>query len=640
MDNVSMPSFRVLVLALAIGAAQTTSVWADAAEEPDSLPAGLEDFLDARLLESDDRYHDALTAYEAAFRADPTVVEVRIGYADLLLRLGMPDRAVKLLDGVDGLDWHGRRTLALALAQVSLRDADRAEEARAALEGVLDEREDDPNLLLAYAQLLHRMGRIDEAEAAVAKLRQGRSGSAQLASYHAGLLLQLGRRDEAAELFADCAEAENGSTRCRDTAAELLAELGRPGDAADVLLAGIGDDELDQQLRAAFLLWEANRPSEALPVVERVLRRAPDSESARTLRAHLLSATGRYDEAAVELRALIKKNPTDTDLKLSLAWALARTGDVDEARRWLDRAWESLSEAAGSAAAIQCAVTGARLELVAGNALAARDWLARVSDPAGAGQDYVRLLGESYRRGEDWRGGVEAMVRLQPRLEGEARAAAQAIEAEFRLRTSDPRAWRRLEPLLAADDPTSVLMALEVLQAVERWDEAADAADAATERFPDNREILFMKAVALERLGRFDDAVAAFLKLLENDPTDAAAANYLGYLWADRGTRLEEALELITVAVTAEPDNSAYLDSLGWVYYRLGAMEEAEHWLRRSVELNDGDGTVLAHLGEVLVATGRTEEGIRLLRLALDRGCEDPEHVRALLDRVQDAGGD
>ena len=71
-----------------------------------------------------------------------------------------------------------------------------------------------------------------------------------------------------------------------------------------------------------------------------------------------------------------------------------------------------------------------------------------------------------------------------------------------------------------------------------------------------------------------------------------------------RAVRLDEALELITRAVSADPENAAYLDSLGWVHYRLGSMDEAEFWLRRAIELNDGDGTVLAHLGEVLVAIG------------------------------------
>lgn len=627
---------RLIFIALVVALTPIDLAAAEASREA-VLPPGLEDFLDARLLDSEHRFSEAMEAYERAIKADPSVVEVRVGYADLLLRLGMADRAVALLDGVEGLDWHGRRTLALALAQYSLSNPDRAEDARAALEDVLDEREDDPNLLLALGQLLHRMGRLAEAESAIAELRRSRPGSPQLISYHAGLLLQLGRKEEAAELFTQCAQGWPQAAQCRDTAADLLVELDRPGDAADVLLLDVADDDLDRLMRAAYLLWEAGRSTDALRTVERVIRQVPDSERARTLHAHLLSATGRDGEAAAEFRALLKKNPTDSDLQLSLAWALARSGELDEARRWLDRAWEPLAENAGSEVAIKAAVTAARLELVAGNPLVARDWLARVADPADAGEDYVQLLGASYRRVEDWSGGIAAMIRLQPKITGSARLAAEAIEAEFRLRSSDQRAWQRLRPLLDSDDRTAVVMGLQVLQSAERWADAEREAATALERFPGDREMLFLHGAALERLGRFDDAEAAFLELLEANPNDAAAANYLGYLWADRNVRLDDALDLITIAVTAEPDNPAYLDSLGWVHYRRGSLAEAEHWLRRAVALNDDDGTLLAHLGEVLVKSGQVDEGGRLLRLALDLGCEDPEHVRALIDHLDDA---
>lgn len=231
-------------------------------------------------------------------------------------------------------------------------------------------------------------------------------------------------------------------------------------------------------------------------------------------------------------------------------------------------------------------------------------------------------------------------MRIQPRLEDRPRLAAQAIEAEFRIRSSDPRAWQRLRPLLDSDDPTSVLIGLQVLQSADRWSDAEREALAAIERFPDNRDILFVRAASLERLQRFDEAEEVFLVILEADPGDANAANYLGYLWADRKIRLQEALELVNLAVEIEPENAAYLDSLGWVHYRLGSMEEAEYWLRRAIEFNDGDGTLLAHLGEVLLANGETEEGSRFLRLALGMGCERPDHVQSLLDGLGDAPQD
>jgi predicted Zn-dependent protease len=90
--------------------------------------------------------------------------------------------------------------------------------------------------------------------------------------------------------------------------------------------------------------------------------------------------------------------------------------------------------------------------------------------------------------------------------------------------------------------------------------------------------------------------------------------------------------------VSLDPENSAYLDSLGWVHFRLGDLAEAERWLRRAVDLGGGlgDGTIFCHLGEVLLEGGDQTEARRYLVLGLDMGCENPDHVRSLLDRTDD----
>jgi len=93
--------------------------------------------------------------------------------------------------------------------------------------------------------------------------------------------------------------------------------------------------------------------------------------------------------------------------------------------------------------------------------------------------------------------------------------------------------------------------------------------------------------------------------VLGTDPRNAMALNYLGYMLADRGVRLEEALSLIKKAVQEEPQNGAYLDSLGWAYYKIGNYEMAEENLRRAMEHISKDPTVHDHMGEVYAKTGR-----------------------------------
>ena len=100
--------------------------------------------------------------------------------------------------------------------------------------------------------------------------------------------------------------------------------------------------------------------------------------------------------------------------------------------------------------------------------MVAREWLDRVQDVESAGADYVRLLAETFRSQEQWEDGISALVRIQPRLQKRAQLEAEVLEAEFLLRTGDSRAWRRLRPILDSDQPVSVFLGLQILQALER----------------------------------------------------------------------------------------------------------------------------------------------------------------------------
>ncbi|MGD1020236.1 MAG: tetratricopeptide repeat protein [Verrucomicrobiia bacterium] len=147
----------------------------------------------------------------------------------------------------------------------------------------------------------------------------------------------------------------------------------------------------------------------------------------------------------------------------------------------------------------------------------------------------------------------------------------------------------------------------------------ADAETLARESPDDSKlssKFYFSYGAACERAGDADKAVAFFRKCLELDPEDDTAANYLGYMWADKGTNLEEALGLIQKAVKLDPKNGAYLDSLGWVLFKLGRNDEALVQMRRAVDLMKDDPVVLDHLAEVLLKLGKTDEAIGVLREA------------------------
>jgi tetratricopeptide (TPR) repeat protein len=146
---------------------------------------------------------------------------------------------------------------------------------------------------------------------------------------------------------------------------------------------------------------------------------------------------------------------------------------------------------------------------------------------------------------------------------------------------------------------------------------ALDQAEKLSESKQDKELVHFMRGAMLERQKKYGPAEAEFRKVLEINPQNDGALNYLGYMLADRGERLEEARDLIRKALEIQPDNGAYLDSMGWVNFRLNKLDEAERNLRESIEKINGDATVYDHLGDVYLKQGKIKDAIAQWQLSL-----------------------
>jgi len=142
---------------------------------------------------------------------------------------------------------------------------------------------------------------------------------------------------------------------------------------------------------------------------------------------------------------------------------------------------------------------------------------------------------------------------------------------------------------------------------------------------------------------KVDLAEQQFRKVLEMDPDSAGALNYLGYMLADRNMRLEEALDFIKRAVEKDPENGAYIDSLGWVYFRLGKLQEAEDNLRRAVQKTSHDPTVHDHLAETLMRQGKVREAVAQWQQALKQwdtsspADMDPPEIAKMKSKLESA---
>lgn len=208
---------------------------------------------------------------------------------------------------------------------------------------------------------------------------------------------------------------------------------------------------------------------------------------------------------------------------------------------------------------------------------------------------------------------------------------------------------------LDASEPKNHLRLADMLLTAKRFGRAVEIMQAARKKFPDHPEIAYGLAIALSQSKRHNEALAAFGEALtqaengreeflnasfyfnygaeaeqaglydkaaellkqsiERDPNSAAACNYLGYMWIDRGEHMEEAGELIKKAISLEPDKGEYLDSLGWYYFRKGETERALKELllaEESIirETKKDDETVLDHIGDAYAKLGKMSEAV------------------------------
>src|SRR3989338_4374929 len=138
-------------------------------------------------------------------------------------------------------------------------------------------------------------------------------------------------------------------------------------------------------------------------------------------------------------------------------------------------------------------------------------------------------------------------------------------------------------------------------------------------------------------MGKVAEAEQVLARAIRVNPRNAMALNYLGYMLADRGVRLTEALAYVQRALDIEPKSAAYLDSLGLARFRIGDYGEAEKHLRAALRYDGSDPTIREHLGDLLQETGRQAEAAREWQAALAAGHDDPERVRKKILKTESA---
>jgi Flp pilus assembly protein TadD len=228
------------------------------------------------------------------------------------------------------------------------------------------------------------------------------------------------------------------------------------------------------------------------------------------------------------------------------------------------------------------------------------------------------------------------LEKIEPDNQG-SYISATLRRAMLLAKAKDPEAARALlqQAEVRNDDDRAKLTVGEaqLLRDAGRLDDALRMVADALELNKNNIDLLYEHAMLAERAKQFDLMERELRKLIKVAPDNQHAYNALGYSFADRNLRLQEAFDLISKANQIAPNDPYILDSLGWVEFRLGRLEQALKTLQRAYEIK-ADAEIAAHLGEVMWKMGRQDEAKKLWRSANDKDPKN-ETLRATLQRLQ-----
>ena len=345
----------------------------------------------------------------------------------------------------------------------------------------------------------------------------------------------------------------------------------------------------------------------ALTAIEKALLLRPDWETAALARAQL-QARQSNASAIASLSQFVERQPTAREARLALARLLIGEKRFTDARQHFDRL---LKENPDNPEIIYPI---AMLALQQGDSSTGRQQLERLLKSDFPDKSSVHFfLGQLDQEQKQL---PAALEHYQQVTAGNQYIAARARSAQILLQMGKPEQARELLHNTrggSAEERTQLTLAeAQLLRDAGRHGDAYAVLAEALVAQPDNTDLLYDAALTAERSGRPELLEKHIRHLLTLRPDHAHALNALGYSLAERNIRLDEAFELITRALTYLPDDPFITDSLGWVQYRQGRLEEALATLERAYR-GKPDPEIAAHLGEVLWSLGRQDEARRLL---------------------------
>ena len=507
-----------------------------------------------------------------------------------------PDKEalIDVLDASNGPNPQMRTVLkGLCLALLN-----RLDEALTQFESALQQ---DPSLAVARieeAKVLIVQNKFDQAAEALAPLKQTQDTGVIL--LRARVLAETDQAEQAVDLLDGVIRRGDADPRLVIAKANLQIRLGRVEDAEQSLLDALNAEPDSEPLYEALLdLYDPepgrrslvkNQTAKWRVLVKRLLGTIPNSRTGRLVQAQLYDASRNYDHAIAILQGLLAENPDDAKAFTQLLDTFHAAGRNGEAIALLENRLETMPD---SPALLQIAI--------------------RFYTQAG---DQERLFDAQQR-----------LLMLQP----DTPARAIQLALLYNQWGKHQQVIDTLTPILAGEQVDKPLLVVNLMASalyeLNQPDQAERLIREAADRFKDQQaDLLYLLSLKLSEQGEDQRADQVMHNILKAHPDFGPANNGLGYAMLMRNENIEDALKMIQRAVDGEPDNPAYLDSLGWAYYKLGQYQDAEVWLTKAMQAamaqfresrgQSGSATLAVvndHLGDAIYRQGpdRQTEAMR-----------------------------
>ncbi len=487
---------------------------------------------------------------------------------------------------------------------------------------------------------------------------------------------ETGKWEDVILIFSKLRQLDPGIVRAYLAEAQALEHLGKIPEATDVLIAGmsVGREIPEYLLLLGNYLEQLNRNEQAEEIYLTGLDNSdePQKTQFKQKLAFLYNNMEEYSKALPLLQDLEASYPEFVPLKVELARALRHTGNLEDAAEFLEKAIIISPDN------VQANYELSVLLIIAGEKTRAIEVLEHLlaldtEETRNLKDHFLTRLALLYSDEGDHGKSVKAMEEVVSRNQENTEARLRLLQAYREAgmgREADDLSRKMLKEL--PDDPYVIIGRGQTLAArgkandairflkssvrnivdpegrdliymvlgqmlvdEKHFEEAHRVSDEGLSLSPDSESLLFLKASVYERQGNFSEAEKIFRQLLAKSPDDTTVMNYLGYMLVENNMKMEEAGDFLEKAVSLDPHNGAYQDSLGWLYFKIGEYEKAENHLLKADRLQKHDPVIQEHLGDLYAKTGNIEAASEYYRQSI-RVAESTEESKRVQHKLQE----